>query len=116
MSNCEKCGKPLEGNRKLCAVCERSIVFEGLNVGMKNPGFAAMFSLFIPGSGQVYLGEKTRGITFFVVTTLALVSIFFIGFIGMLMFFVIWLYNVYDAMKTGRSKLMKKMEQREKSV
>lgn len=111
--NCEKCGKPLEGNRKMCIQCERSILFEGLNVGMKNPGKAALLSLFIPGAGQVYIGQKTKGITFFIATTLALVSPLIIGGLGLLLFFGIWLYNVYDAMMTAKTKLMNKMETRE---
>jgi hypothetical protein len=67
-------------------------------VGRKNPGLAALLSLF-PGMGNVYNGLYLRGLTFFVIIV-SLIGITTGGrgheLFGMAVAFF-WLFNVIDA-------------------
>lgn len=71
------------------------------NEPLKNPGLAAVLSLFFPGAGQVYNGQIGIGI-FVGICTIAL-YVFGIGF-----FIHIWL--IYDAYNYAK-KLNEQMQQ-----
>jgi TM2 domain-containing membrane protein YozV len=58
----------------------------------KSPTLAVILSLLIPGLGQIYLGRIGKGILFFILTIL--LSLVLVGFI-------VWIFNVYDAYKTA---------------
>jgi hypothetical protein len=65
-------------------------------IGRKNPGLAALLSLF-PGMGNIYNGLYMRGVTFFLVVV-SLIGIASDGhdlFAAAVVFF--WLFNVIDA-------------------
>jgi hypothetical protein len=65
-------------------------------VGRKNPGLAALLSLF-PGMGHIYNGLYMRGVTFFLIV-LALIAIADRGhdLFGFAVAFF-WIFNVIDA-------------------
>lgn len=54
--------------QNLCLTCLRIITAKGELNDMKNPGTAAVLSLFIPGVGQIYNGAIWRGIFWLIIT------------------------------------------------
>ena len=65
-------------------------------IGRKNPGLAALLSLF-PGMGNIYNGLYMRGLTFFVViVSLIAITVHDHPLFGMAIAFF-WLFNVIDA-------------------
>jgi TM2 domain-containing membrane protein YozV len=98
---------------------------------MKNPGLAAVISLFIPGGGQMYAGYVTRGfiilgayvlavIIFAVMLSASAVTTFNpetlltnpnagvartagVGVFGWIVIIAMWIWQVYDAYNLARS-------------
>jgi TM2 domain-containing membrane protein YozV len=80
---------------------------------LKNPGYAAVFSFFWPGLGQIYNGQILKGLLFFV----AMIFCWFLFFMGLVSFavrnpplfssilvclpFLIWVLAMRDAYKTA---------------
>lgn len=61
----------------------------------KSQGVALILSLLIPGLGQIYNGEVTKGVLFIL---LALVFGFlFILLIGIPLYIILWIYGMVDA-------------------
>ena len=77
---------------------------------MPRPDNAGFASLLIPGWGQISNGQTSKGILFFIITTLALLSILIIGDSGLLLFFGCYSYNVFEAKSTAKAKFMNKMK------
>ena len=87
---------------------------------MKNPGLAAVISLFIPGGGQMYAGYITRG--FFILGACILVPMIMLalsffsalaeptggaalgmGVFGWIIMVALWIWQVYDAYNLART-------------
>jgi len=71
---------------------------QGEEKAKKSPGLAAVFSALIPGLGQVYGGERMRGLILFVAVVIlsALIrwretDLLYAGII------ILWLWNIWDA-------------------
>ncbi|HSB65490.1 MAG TPA: phosphonate ABC transporter, permease protein PhnE [Anaerolineales bacterium] len=70
-----------------------------------SPFLAGIFSLFIPGSGQIYAGERYRGLSVLICTIAALGTAFWYSKLGWYFVpFVIWLWNVWDAVSLVKGK------------
>jgi TM2 domain-containing membrane protein YozV len=86
---------------------------------MKNPGLAAVISLFISGGGQMYAGYITRGFLILGTCILAPMIVFAvssisllaepsggaglgIGAFGWVIMVVLWVWQVYDAYNLAR--------------
>lgn len=68
----------------------------------KDPGVAALLSVFVTGAGQIYNEELAKGILFFVVQTISVLSIAIL--IGFITTPILWIWSVWDA-KTTAEKL-----------
>lgn len=126
--NCTRCGSEIPTGGSVCVQCGRKLYFTGgapyyhmksistEAVGAvirpsdppKKAVIALLFSLFIAGAGQVYLGQIMKGILIFIATvTVAVVTM---GTAALL----VWVLAVTDAYavgkKTERGKPVRKWE------
>lgn len=65
----------------------------------RNPGVAAVLSFFIPGLGQIYNGELTKGLVIVFVTAISWMLTKII--IGAFILIPLWIWAIYDAYKTA---------------
>lgn len=66
---------------------------------MKSAGLAAVLSFFVPGLGQIYNGQITKGIVLIVIDAInALLMFVLIGFVTHA---ITILYAIYDAYRTA---------------
>jgi TM2 domain-containing membrane protein YozV len=61
--------------------------------------FAVILSLFIPGLGQLVNGQVTKGIVFLILDFVAWLT--FILFIGYLLWAILWVISMIDAVVTA---------------
>jgi len=100
---CSKCGKAVTEEMNVCPNCGnvlRITPTSRVTVGTKNPGVAAVLSLFIPGLGQIYSGRIGRGLLmlFVVVPLSAILALFFFWLlIPLLLPLAVWIWNIFDA-------------------
>ena len=98
---CSNCGFKMDKNIKFCPKCGASAsgVSQTTNAAVsntdKNSALAAILSFLIIGLGQIYLGLTKRGIILFVAAIVA--GILTVIIIGWILWFVIWIYAIYDA-------------------
>lgn len=66
---------------------------------MANAIIAAILSFFIPGLGQVYVGDWKKGVIFFIIAVIAglIVYLFFVDWIYYIVNLLISIYIAYDA-------------------
>jgi TM2 domain-containing membrane protein YozV len=105
---CVNCGAEIDARAEICPKCGVPIspflasaqVAQSPPVTKKNEGLAAVLSLIFVGLGQIYNGQIGKGILFiilgfiFILLTLVL--------IGFLLYFVLWVFNIYDAYETAK--------------
>lgn len=65
----------------------------------KDPGVAALLSVFITGLGQIYNEEIGKGILFMIVQTISVLSIAIL--IGFITTPILWIWSVWDAKTTA---------------
>jgi TM2 domain-containing membrane protein YozV len=105
---CSSCGKKIHKDAELCPKCG---VRQAPTKGTKSLWVAIGLSFFIIGAGQVYLGQVGKGVLMFLV---GVFFPFFVGgligglssfssgvFAGIVLFVILWGYNVYDAYATA---------------
>ncbi len=103
MTFCSKCGKVVTEEMNVCPNCGnvlRIIPTSRVTVGTKNPGVAAILSLFIPGLGQIYAGRIGRGLLmlFIVIPLSVLLALFFFWLLlPLLLPLAVWIWNIFDA-------------------
>lgn len=68
----------------------------------KDPGVAALLSVFVTGLGQVYNEQIGKGILFMIVQTISVLSIAIL--IGFITTPILWIWSIWDA-KTVAEKL-----------
>lgn len=73
---------------------------------MKNPIIAAILSFIITGAGQVYNGDIKKGLKFFIIEIILILSIYFI--IGIILAPIFWIYCAYEAYNTAENMSKKK--------
>ena len=101
---CPHCGCELPDDDKFCHQCGIPVKVDEENVPArvirnKSPFLAAVLSFFIIGLGQVYLGLVKKGIMLFILAIIA--GILTTVIIGWILWFVIWIYAVYDAITSA---------------
>jgi tetratricopeptide (TPR) repeat protein len=95
-SFCPECHSELSAEEtEICLTCGAGVQGVPPVTGEKSPGIAALLSFFLPGLGQVYNGDFTRGLLFLVVTC---IGIFLLVIPGV----IVWIYQVYDAYSTAK--------------
>ncbi|TAJ43971.1 hypothetical protein [Methanofollis fontis] len=66
----------------------------------------ALLSIFVPGLGQFYLGDVTRGIGLYSIWIFGLLlnvtHIFLLADVGLLIGFGAWAFAIYDGYRTGK--------------
>ncbi|MHC1625584.1 MAG: hypothetical protein ACXQS2_06265 [Methermicoccaceae archaeon] len=103
---CSQCGGDVTLNTIECPHCGAKLNPAGYI--RKKAGVAMMASFFIPGFGQIYIGEYGRGFKILIVAITAGLlpaflqtsSLFYIPYI------IIWIFGVYDAVFTTRRHYM----------
>lgn len=106
IGTCTNCGKVVcstcaieVGGKVVCKNCAQNIANKQVSPAMaanrKEPLFSLILSFFIPGLGQLYNGDTTKGIILIVIWLLSIVLTFVC--IGALTYLIIWLYGMYDA-------------------
>jgi TM2 domain-containing membrane protein YozV len=65
----------------------------------KNPGIAAVLSVFWTGVGQIYNGQIIKGLILIVVQMINSALMWVL--IGFITFPIVWIWGIYDAYKTA---------------
>lgn len=98
---CSSCGEAIKKEAEICPHCGVR-ASGGSGSGEKEPGIAAVISLIIPGGGQLYNEQITRGalilggyIAFWMVTLVLMFVL--IGFLLMLFSPIFHLFAAWDA-------------------
>ncbi|OXS80609.1 hypothetical protein B1B05_03795 [Domibacillus enclensis] len=65
----------------------------------KNPGIAAVLSVFWTGVGQIYNGQIMKGLILIVVQMINSALMWVL--IGFVTFPLVWIWGIYDAYKTA---------------
>jgi len=118
---CPSCGRPIQGTasatlQAFCPHCGSSVDLAaeicpkcGVRIKQpprpefverKNPGLAAVLSFLFTGLGQIYNGQIGKGIAFVILGFVLVVTIIFL--IGLILYPVFWIYNIYDAYNTAK--------------
>jgi TM2 domain-containing membrane protein YozV len=99
---CPHCGKPVDPAAEICPSCGVRIkqAPQPQITEQKNPGIAAVLSFLFTGLGQVYNGQIGKGIAFVVLGIVFLITI--IVLIGLILYPLFWIYNIYDANTTAK--------------
>lgn len=63
---------------------------------MKSNGIAAVLSFLVPGLGQVYNGQLTRGLLLILVAIVVL-AVGWILLFPVVLYIVLWVWSIYDA-------------------
>ncbi|NLJ85169.1 MAG: zinc ribbon domain-containing protein [Firmicutes bacterium] len=100
---CQECGAKTTEKQEVCTNCgvrlihrARATVMPSIPQGKdKNPTTAAIISCFIPGAGQIYLGQLHKGLA---IIAAAIMSGILTG--GTLSFLV-WIVAIVDAYRIG---------------
>lgn len=109
---CQNCGSQLPDSAKFCDRCgakvgtdtERSNTeynMASIMVNKKSEALALILSLLIPGLGQIYNGQVSKGAMMIVAAIVCAVLIFVFFPIGIL-YIVLWIYAMYDAFKDAK--------------
>ena len=111
---CQNCGSQLPDSAKFCDRCgakvgtdtERSnsnieYNMASIMVNKKSEALALILSLLIPGLGQMYNGQVSKGAMMIVAAIVCAVLIFVFFPIGIL-YIVLWIYAMYDAFKDAK--------------
>lgn len=112
---CENCGKKIDKKAEICPKCGVRVMKPQINrnlSGPKNAGTAAVLSIFIIGTGQMYNGEFGKGFLFFIVALITgsfwitgvMYPLFFVGplfSIALIVWICVWIYALIDAYRTA---------------
>jgi len=109
---CRYCGAEIDARAEICPKCgvrveappqtipRPPVTPYSVSTPKKNEGVAAVLSLIFVGLGQIYNGQIGKGIWFIIAGVVCLIlTIVLIGFV---LYFVLWVYNIYDAYNTAK--------------
>lgn len=105
---CINCGEEIDARAEICPKCGVRVAPPPSAVQQpqpviterKNEGIAAVLSFIFTGLGQIYNGQIGKGIMFIIAG--AICVLLMIILIGFLLYFVLWVYNIYDAYNTAK--------------
>ena len=111
---CQNCGSQLPDSAKFCDRCGAKVGMDtersnsnteynmaSIMVNKKSEALALILSLLIPGLGQIYNGQVSKGAMMIVAAIVCAVLIFVFFPIGIL-YIVLWIYAMYDAFKDAK--------------
>lgn len=100
---CRSCGKIILEEAEICPECGVRQKPPQNKATNSDPGIAAIASALLPGLGQMYNGEITKGIILLIAYSFSAMLIVVI--IGIFMVVPIWLYAIYDAYSTAKNSM-----------
>lgn len=108
---CRNCGSLISDQAELCPDCgvrQRDPPKSSLESALDdltdggNPFVAAALSAVLPGLGQIYNRELTKGLVIFAASIIAVFSALVL--VGFILYPAIWLYAIYDAYKVAEKQ------------
>ena len=122
---CRNCGNQIETDQEFCTSCGsregegRQRPSSTILIRDKGAGIAALLSTIMAGLGQIYVGKIGRGILLLVIdivftsistgimlsalyiggTNEEILGAWVIGGIFMIPYFIVWIWNIFDAYK-----------------
>ncbi len=106
MKFCVNCGAEIDAKAEICPKCGVRVAqppaptSQPAGVQKKNEGIAAVASFLFVGLGQIYNGQIGKGILFFILGIVFVLLSFVL--IGIPLYIILWIYNIYDAYNTAR--------------
>ena len=126
---CPNCGKEIPDGSKFCPYCGTKIISSNsskeidinekeqkekvyeeevlrarasqkIQIGLKNPGLAAVLSALWVGVGQIYNGQIGKGVLFIILYGVSVLLIFV--FVGWITTPILWLIGVFDAYRNAK--------------
>jgi TM2 domain-containing membrane protein YozV len=102
---CVNCGAKIDARAEICPKCGVRVAPPPTPqkveyVERKSSGIAAVLSFLFVGLGQIYNGQIGKGISFIIIGVICLFLIIFL--IGLLLYPLFWIYNIYDAYDTAK--------------
>lgn len=110
---CQNCGAQLPDGAKFCDRCGAKTGVEGtgsstseydmasIMVNKKSEALALILSLIIPGLGQIYIGQMSKGIMMIVAAIIIGALSLFLLF-PVIIYLVLWIYGMYDAFQGAK--------------
>ena len=106
---CSSCGDSVKKENKHCSGCghnlahtiktaehhEHKKVVHVHKHENQTHGVPALLSFFVPGLGQLVKGQVGKAILFFIGAIICAILMFVL--IGIILYPLLWLYNIYDA-------------------
>ncbi|GBE54813.1 MAG TPA: zinc-ribbon domain-containing protein [Euryarchaeota archaeon] len=94
---CVNCGEKIDEKAEICPKCGVRQSVPGSK--KKDSSVAAILSFFFTGLGQIYNGQRVKGI---LLIFIQVINIFLMGIlIGFITFPFVWIWGMYDAYKTA---------------
>ncbi|MBN2367147.1 MAG: zinc-ribbon domain-containing protein [Calditrichaeota bacterium] len=97
---CSNCGAEIDRNAEICPKCGVRVSAAPQPTEIKNPAIAAILSFLFTGLGQIYNGQIEKGILFIIIGIILAISMLIL--IGIILFPLFWLYNIYDAYTSAK--------------
>ena len=102
---CVNCGAKIDAKAEICPKCGVRVAPPPTPqrqeyVERKSEGIAAVLSFLFVGLGQIYNGEIGKGFLFIIIGIICLFSIILL--IGLILYPLFWIYNIYDAYNTAK--------------
>ncbi|WP_156184134.1 zinc ribbon domain-containing protein [Halostagnicola sp. A56] len=88
---CSSCGDVIKREAEICPHCGVRQKYPQ----EKNPGIAAVLSVFVTGVGQIYNGQVGKGLALMVIQFINALLVFVV--VGIFTGFIVWVYAIYDA-------------------
>ena len=70
---CPNCGKETQEGAVICTSCGVALKAGGAATGEKSPVIAGILNWLWSGVGNIYLGQKTKGVVFCVITSFLII-------------------------------------------
>lgn len=95
---CKYCGEKIDAEAEICPKCGVRLKNP---ISEKNPVVALLLSFIFPGIGQLY-NEQNHKCAMLIIGAI-ISAILTIILIGGLLYFLIWVYGMYDAYKSAQA-------------
>lgn len=95
---CSNCGSKIDVKAEICPKCGVRV---GVTSEIKSPFLALILSFLFPGLGQFYNGHSKKGIILIVAAIVSIILYIFL--IGLILYFLVWVYGLYDAYKSAEA-------------
>ena len=111
---CPNCGMQIPDSARFCEHCGTKTELPSgggidyndrrmasIMVNKKNEALALILSLLIPGLGQIYNGQTSKGIMI-IVAIIVIAVLTAVLLFPMILYIILWIYAMYDAFKEAK--------------